>query len=173
MVRSHSLYPQSGAAKKKEAFKLNRIGKVIQSIGPFLGFFLRPEHRRSGVNVYRVRFKAPDAPLIQRVTRTVAECTSICHGFCYTVVHRVPNNPLFVLLPDFVSHRNPGESSQIWQSIALLWRITPFSSVRTAYPHFSSVMSISSKSKPWPSECTFSRRFHPGRISGRSLNWIG
>src|SRR5215472_3435464 len=40
------------------------------------------------------------------------------------------------------------------------------------HPHFSSVMSISSKSKPWPSECTFSRRLHPGKISGGSLNWF-
>ena len=52
------------------------------------------------------------------------------------VVHRVPKNPRFVLLPDFVSHRNPDEFSQIWQSIALPWRITPFSIRKNCVPAF-------------------------------------
>ena len=99
-------------------------------------------------------------PCNRRVTHAVGGCKAgkagkACHAFqCAAVVHRVPNNPLFVLLPDFVSHRSPGKPSQISQpairnhprQIALLWRITPFSSVRTAYPHFSSVISLTNKS---------------------------
>src|SRR5215472_10095478 len=152
-----------GCCKKASSTK-TRLVKLVPGISPFLGFFLRPEGQWSGLSSkgsYRVRLHH-QKPRNRRVTHAVGGCKAgkagkagkACHAFHRAVVHRVPNNPLFVLLPDFVSHRNPGESSQISQSairnhprqIALLWRMTPSSSVRTAYPHFSSVISVSNKS---------------------------
>ena len=91
------------------------LGKAVQSISPFLGFLLRPEHRRSGLDGHRVRLQHQKT-FLQRVTRTVAECTSI-PGFHRAVVHPVPNNPLSVSLPDFVSHRNLGFSTPFLASV--------------------------------------------------------
>src|SRR5215470_3014714 len=110
MVRSHSLCPQAGGAKTASSTK-TRLVKVIQSINTYLGFFLRPEGQWSGLSSkgsYRVRLHH-QKPCNRRVTHAVGGCKAgkACPAFHRAVVHRVPNNPLFVLLPDFVSHGNP------------------------------------------------------------------
>src|SRR5204863_1823642 len=85
-----------------------RLVNVIQSISTYLGFFLRPEGHWSGLSSkgsYRVRLHH-QKPCNRRVTHAVGGCKfgTACHAFHRAVVHRVPNNPLFVLLLDFVWH---------------------------------------------------------------------
>src|SRR6516225_5007691 len=102
-----------GCCKKTSSTK-TRLVKVVQSISTYLGFFLRPEGQWSGLSSkgsYRVRLHH-QKPCNRRVTHAVGGCKAgkagkACHAFHRAVVHRVPNNPLFVLLPDFVSHRIP------------------------------------------------------------------
>src|SRR5271170_1226255 len=95
---------------RKSARVSNRtpLVNIIQSISTYLGFFLRPEGEWSGLSgkgSHRVRLHH-QKPCNRRVTHAVGGCKSgkACRAFYRAVVHRVPNNPLFVLLPDFVSH---------------------------------------------------------------------
>ena len=86
--------PCSGEKMATPSLNKTRLVRVVQGISPFLGFSLRPEHKRPAVN--------DDDP---RRTIGCRGSKTACHRSA--LVHRVPNNPLFVLLPDFVSHRNP------------------------------------------------------------------
>jgi len=97
---------------------------VIQSINTYLGFFLRPEGQWSGLSSkgsYRVRLHH-QKPCNRRVTHAVGGCKAGkagkgCHAFHRAVVHRVPNNPLFVLLPDLVAHLDPTFS----RNLMMVW----------------------------------------------------
>jgi hypothetical protein len=106
--RTQDREPSGLGILRRAASNRTQLVNVIQSINTYLGFFLRPEGQWSGLSSkgsYRVRLHH-QKPCNRRVTHAVGGCKSVkvCHAFHRAVVHRVPNNPLFVLLPDFVSH---------------------------------------------------------------------
>lgn len=101
-----------------------RLVNVIPSVSPLLSFFLRPEGYwcgLSGKGNYRVRLHH-QKPCNRRVPHTVGGCKSgkACHAFHRAVIHRVPNHPLFVLLPDFVSRVDSRLSSPFINAHSLL-----------------------------------------------------
>ncbi len=108
------------ARKSAAASNRTQLVDVIQSINTYLGFFLRPEGHWSGLSdkgSYRVRLHH-QKPCNRRVTHAVGGCKCgksgrACHAFHRAVVHRVPNDPLFVLLPDFVAHLDPTFSGNL------------------------------------------------------------
>ena len=96
-----------GATRGPQESNRTRLLDVIPSIRPLLSFFLRPEGRRSGLSgqgSYRVRLHH-HKPRNRRVTHAVGGCKSgkARRAFDRAIVHLVPNDPLFVLLPDFVA----------------------------------------------------------------------
>src|SRR5580658_1638093 len=107
------------------------VNIIIQGISTYLGFFLRPVGHWSGLSdkgSYRVRLHH-QKPCNRRVTHAVGGCKSgkVCHAFHRAVVHRVPNNPLFVLLPDFVSHLDSTFSANL-----MAVRMRPFATAMAA-----------------------------------------
>jgi hypothetical protein len=121
------LHAESSEAKAEhptqDSFERFRTKFLLKSGLAFgLCFFLRPEGHWSGISgkgSYRVRLHH-QKPCNRRVTHAVGGCKSgrACHAFHRAVVHRVPNNPLSVLLPDFVSHRNLRFSTPFFCSLA-------------------------------------------------------
>ena len=61
------------------------------------------------------------------MTHAVGGCKSgkACRTFHRAIVHRVPNNPLFVLPPDFVAHLASTFSANLpEEGFAIEWKIT-------------------------------------------------
>ena len=108
------------ARKSAAASNRTQLVDIIQSINTYLGFFLRPEGQWPGLSSkgsYRVRLHH-EKPCNRRVTHAVGGCRAekagkACHAFHRAVVLSVPNDPLFVSLPDFVAHLAPTFSANL------------------------------------------------------------